>query len=64
MTLSQLTAISPVDGRYAGKLEDLRTITSEFGLIRRRVQVEIQWLQKFFNDIILSGNVLQGHQVR
>ena len=45
MTLSQLTAISPVDGRYAGKLEDLRTITSEFGLIRRRVQVEIQWLR-------------------
>ena len=45
MTLSQLTAISPVDGRYAGKLEDLRTITSEFGLIRRRLQVEIQWLR-------------------
>ena len=45
MTLSELTAISPVDGRYAGKLEDLRTIMSEFGLIRRRVQVEIQWLR-------------------
>ncbi len=45
MDLSTLTAISPVDGRYAGKLDDLRPIVSEFGLIRRRVLVEVRWLQ-------------------
>jgi adenylosuccinate lyase len=40
-----LTAISPIDGRYANKVEDLRPIFSEFGLIRYRVLVEIRWLQ-------------------
>ncbi len=45
MELSSLTAVSPVDGRYADKTAELRTIFSEFGLIRRRVQVEIGWLQ-------------------
>ncbi len=45
MDLSTLTAISPVDGRYAAKLDDLRPIMSEGGLIRYRVQVEIRWLE-------------------
>ncbi len=45
MELSPLTAISPVDGRYAGKTEDLRPIFSEYGLIRHRVLVEVRWLQ-------------------
>lgn len=45
MDLSQLTAISPVDGRYGSKTADLRPIFSEFGLIRHRVLVEIRWLQ-------------------
>lgn len=40
-----LTAISPIDGRYANKVEALRPIFSEYGLIRLRVQVEICWLQ-------------------
>lgn len=40
-----LTAISPIDGRYAGKVEKLRPIFSEFGLIRYRTRVEIRWLQ-------------------
>ena len=39
-----LTALSPLDGRYAGKVEALRPIFSEFGLMHRRVQVEIEWL--------------------
>jgi adenylosuccinate lyase len=39
-----LTAISPLDGRYAAKADPLRGIFSEFGLIRRRVKVEIEWL--------------------
>jgi adenylosuccinate lyase len=45
MQLSTLTAVSPVDGRYGSKTEPLRTIFSEYGLIRYRVIVEIRWLQ-------------------
>jgi adenylosuccinate lyase len=45
MQLSALTAISPVDGRYGSKAEELRTIFSEFGLIKYRVIVEVRWLQ-------------------
>jgi len=42
---SSLLAISPLDGRYEAKLDDLRPIVSEFGLIRYRVIVEIRWLE-------------------
>ncbi len=45
MSFTPLTAISPIDGRYAGKVEEFRTVFSEFGLSRYRVQVEICWLQ-------------------
>ena len=45
MNYSALTAISPIDGRYAGKVEELRPIFSEYGLIRFRIQVEVRWLQ-------------------
>ena len=44
LPLSPLTAVSPVDGRYADKTAPLRAVFSEYGLIRRRVQVEIAWL--------------------
>ena len=44
MALTALTALSPLDGRYAGKVAALRPIFSEFGLMHRRVQVEIEWL--------------------
>ena len=44
MSTHALTALSPLDGRYAGKVEPLRPIFSEYGLMHRRVQVEIQWL--------------------
>jgi len=44
MTLDTLTALSPLDGRYAAKLERLRPHFSEFGLIRNRVRVELEWL--------------------
>jgi len=46
MDLSALTAISPIDGRYGGKTSSLAGIFSEFGLIKRRVLVEIRWLQQ------------------
>lgn len=42
--LSELTAVSPIDGRYARSTKQLRNIFSEFGLIRSRVKVEVQWL--------------------
>jgi adenylosuccinate lyase len=45
MKVTPLTALSPADGRYAGKVEALREILSEYGLIRYRVLVEVRWLQ-------------------
>lgn len=45
MELDSLTAVSPVDGRYGEKTRALREIFSEYGFIRYRVLVEIQWLQ-------------------
>jgi adenylosuccinate lyase len=50
MTRSSLTAISPIDGRYANKVEAFRPVFSEYGLIHFRVQVEIHWLQALAND--------------
>lgn len=44
MQLSPLTALSPLDGRYAAKNDGLRGLFSEYGLIRQRVRVEIAWL--------------------
>jgi len=44
-TLSSLTALSPLDGRYHGKVDALRQHFSEFGLIRYRVLIEIEWLK-------------------
>ncbi|OCG68082.1 adenylosuccinate lyase [Gilliamella sp. Fer4-1] len=46
MELSALTALSPIDGRYGEKTRELRTIFSEYGLLKYRVQVEICWLKK------------------
>ncbi|MBX3638004.1 MAG: adenylosuccinate lyase [Rubrivivax sp.] len=43
MQLSSLSALSPLDGRYAGRLAALRPLLSEFGLMHRRVQVEVEW---------------------
>ena len=44
MALSPLTALSPLDGRYARATEDLRPWFSELALIRHRVHVEVEWL--------------------
>ncbi|MBC7989529.1 MAG: adenylosuccinate lyase [Luteimonas sp.] len=44
MSDAQLLALSPLDGRYAGKVDALRPIFSEYGLIKARVKVEIEWL--------------------
>jgi adenylosuccinate lyase len=50
LALSALTAISPIDGRYGSKTERLRSVFSEFGLIRYRVIVEVRWLQHLAAD--------------
>ena len=43
MELTSLTAISPIDGRYRNKVEALSAYFSEFGLIKYRVQVEVEY---------------------
>ncbi|MDO8861866.1 adenylosuccinate lyase [Haliea sp. E1-2-M8] len=46
MDLTALTAVSPIDGRYGAKTASLREVFSEYGLIKRRVLVEVRWLQQ------------------
>jgi adenylosuccinate lyase len=50
MELNELTAISPVDGRYGSKTAALRDLFSEYGLIKHRVLVEVRWFQALAND--------------
>ena len=45
MSFNSLMSLSPLDGRYASKVDALRPQFSEYGLIRRRLQVEIEWLK-------------------
>ncbi|MGJ8525530.1 Adenylosuccinate lyase [Halomonadaceae bacterium LMG 33818] len=49
MELSTLTALSPIDGRYASKVDDLRPYFSEFGLMHARLTVELRWLEQLAN---------------
>ncbi|KIF83647.1 adenylosuccinate lyase [Noviherbaspirillum autotrophicum] len=49
MSLSPLSALSPLDGRYAAKTDKLRPILSEAGFMHHRVKVEIAWLQALSN---------------
>ncbi len=51
-TEPQLLAISPLDGRYAKKLHELVDIVSEYGLIKRRTYVEIQWFLLLGSGIV------------
>ncbi|MDI6748372.1 MAG: adenylosuccinate lyase [Rhodocyclaceae bacterium] len=44
-SLTALTALSPLDGRYAPKVEPLRAHFSEYGLVRNRIRVEVEWLK-------------------
>ena len=45
LNLTPLTAVSPIDGRYADKTQPLREVFSEYGLIKYRIMVEVRWLQ-------------------
>ena len=55
MPPTTLTAISPLDGRYASQVDSLRPYFSEFGLIRYRVRIEIEWLIALAAEEALSG---------
>jgi adenylosuccinate lyase len=50
MKVSTLKALSPADGRYASKVDGLRDVFSEYGLIRFRVLVEVRWLQALADE--------------
>ena len=50
MKVSTLSALSPADGRYFDKVNDVRDIFSEYGLIRHRVLVEVRWLQSLADE--------------
>jgi len=50
MQLNPLTAISPLDGRYRDKLDELAELTSEFGLQRYRVRIELAWFLHLANE--------------
>lgn len=54
MKFSAITALSPLDGRYQGKVEPLRSYFSEFALIRYRVQVEVAWFKALSNEPTLA----------
>ena len=65
MLLNNLTAISPVDGRYSSKTVELRPFFSEFALMKYRLRVEIEWfiflsLEKNIKDLpLLSKNEIK-----
>ena len=50
MSDAALLALSPLDGRYSGKVDALRPIFSEYGLIMARVRVEVEWLLALANE--------------
>lgn len=54
--VSPLTAISPIDGRYAKAAHSLRPFFSEFALMRYRVQVELHWFKRLFTEKIVSAD--------
>ena len=53
LTLDELTALSPIDGRYSSKTKKLRPILSEHGLIKSRVTIEVLWVQKLITKLNL-----------
>ena len=54
MPSNALTALSPLDGRYAGKVDPLRDYFSEFALIRHRVRVELAWFAALADEPLLQ----------
>ncbi len=54
MSHSTIKSITPVDGRYHSKTQKLQDILSEYGLIKYRLLVELQWLLKLSQDSQIS----------
>lgn len=52
--MQELRSLSAIDGRYAKLVEELRDIFSEYGLIRRRVEVETLWLEFLLGDLTVA----------
>jgi adenylosuccinate lyase len=57
-----IDALSPLDGRYASKIEELKPFFSEAGLIRARIAVEVEWLIFLCNELKLDGTAALGEQ--
>ncbi|MDR9497764.1 MAG: adenylosuccinate lyase [Hydrogenovibrio sp.] len=69
MQLSELTAISPIDGRYGARLSPLKEIFSEYGLIKNRVRVEVAWLRMLANhpgipEVPALSDAAQNHLLK
>ena len=60
MELNTLTAISPIDGRYRNKVNNLENYFSEFALIKYRVYVEIEYFKISKNDYIHNIPIMHG----
>ncbi|MEO8631070.1 MAG: adenylosuccinate lyase, partial [Betaproteobacteria bacterium] len=54
LTLAPLTALSPLDGRYFKKVASLSDTFSEFGLIRLRLRVELEWLKALGRETAIA----------
>ena len=63
LATSPLFALSPLDGRYAAKLDALRPLLSEFGLMQRRVQVEVEWFIAL-SDAGFAGSYRVCHRAK
>lgn len=64
MSNAQLLAISPLDGRYAGKVNPLREIASEYGLIRFRTAVEVAWVKLLLNSDLFDVTLPEALDAR
>ena len=64
MDLAAITAVSPIDGRYADKTVELRPIFSEYGLMRYRVRIEVRWLQALSEQPELSEVPVLGSEAK
>lgn len=62
--ISPLTAISPIDGRYAKSCHSLRPYFSEFALMRFRVFVELSWFKTLFSQQIVTSDANTIAQVQ
>ena len=61
--MSNILAISPLDGRYQDKVKDLNKIVSEYGLIKYRVQVEVEWFKFLFSKRELGLSSLTSEDI-